>query len=146
MSAWLRVRSQKMYHSAVFPLNQTDVLSISNNTSTDDDEVLPSFQPLHRTSTKSLILSPFTLTKAFSPSTTVALLHPGGGDGPASPLLYPAISNSLGTQSGMDFTTLLPVEIMVKVFLYLDPQDLCRYGHIRGRYMRNMAFVAENNF
>lgn len=104
-----------MFHSAVVPLSPT---GMPNNSSEDELKLTEQtfLSHLQRTGTKSLILSPFTL--AFSPT---ALLQTGGVDGTISP----PFTQSLGSTQP-DLTGLLPAEMVVNIFLHLDPQDLCR--------------------
>lgn len=129
-----------MYHPAVLPVSTLSVASGDTTSSSSGDEEFDVLQQADRPpNTKSLILSPFTLTRAFATtdSTTLALLRTGGGGGGGGELPpltisshhlpHPEISNSLGTPSNStDFTSLLPAEIVVKCLLYLEPQYLCR--------------------
>lgn len=108
-----------MYHSAMVSLG-TQAAS-PDQLQTGPEAFLASLQ---RNSTKSLLLSPFTFTRAFSPATLTFLEAGESEEGAVSPLDH-SPSQSLGN-THQDFTSLLPSEMMVYIFLHLDPQDLCR--------------------
>lgn len=125
----------RMYSSAVLPLNATNVLSFSTSEEVDLDEqqeeafmAQPIFTHYHyqlpNRSAKS-ILSSFAPSMFAFPSPIT--LCPSGSE-LASPRLHHQHPNSLGSlhPGSLDFLSLLPPEISVKVLLYLHPQDLCR--------------------
>lgn len=128
-------RPGRMFHSTIFSLKQaSELVDNSAEGEFDDPEMIlttqPNFLQYHRRSSKSLIISPFTLTQAFSQDTIILL--PTDSEGAGSPLLHRHPANSLGsTNSGhgeatLDFISGLPTEISIQVLLYLQPQDLCK--------------------
>ena len=125
----MRENIDSMYHSAVMPLIPSGTLPVLKEEEdlqlNDESETLVA--NLHGTNTKSLLLSPLTFTRAFSPATLALLQVGGGGDSTVSPLLpHNTTTQSHGNTRPQDFTCHLPVEIMVYILLYLEPQDLCR--------------------
>ena len=124
-----------MLNSTIFPLKKSSKLVESSAEGEfDDPEMIlttqPTFLQYHRRSSKSLTISPFTLTQAFSQDSITLL--PTDSEGAGSPLLPRHPANSLGsTNSGhgettLDFISALPTEISLQVLLYLQPQDLCK--------------------